>query len=497
MRVDVFSKEFCNELTELQDRVSAFDTATARKIIEAQIGAPITAAFANFKDEPIGAASLAQVHKAQFHDGTLVAIKVLRPNADRLFQIDFAWLRAWFSLLDRLDLGRSFNWLEMLQEVHTLIEEELDYSHELAAIEQMRVTLAAHGIYVPKPFPEYSGRRVLVMEFIPGVTIAEYIRMQRVDPARAEAWLDENDIDRREVARVLCSSLLRQMFEDNVCHGDLHPGNIMLLRDSRVALLDFGTVGSFDAEFTSVYRLYLTAIAMGNIGEAADLMLWISKPLPPDIEINRVRREIMTSLRNWRARTRQTSIGVEKRSLSSSSEEIGQIMIKYGFESNWSILKLGRTYSTLDMTLNAIYPEVNYPDLLEGYYRGFIRRRIKSSIKDLATLPLRIMDYAPLFLPQLRASSFEYSRPKPSSAQVFVQWLLRHARLLLTSAAIFMLAVYYAQHRPATWSRLFSPEGAVSGLVERVPSTSPALCLILGLVALYLAWSAHRAIRKR
>lgn len=494
MRVDVFSAAFCNELTRLQDRCAAFDTAIACGIIEAQLGCEIDEVYEVFEPEPIGAASLAQVHKAKLHDGPWVAIKVLRPHAERMFRIDFMWLAAGFKFFDLIGFGRSFNWADMLDEIRRLIEEELDYSHELAGLTDMRETLRDHGVYVPEPFPEYSGPRVLVMEFLAGVSIAEYLRVHRTDPERAEAWLDENDIDRAYVAEQLCCSLLRQMFEDNVCHGDLHPGNIMLLRDSHIALIDFGTVGSFDAEFTSVYRLYLTALAQGNYSHAADLMLWISKPLPPKLDLHRVRRELVVCLRGWNSRTRQTSLEIHERSLSSSSEEIGQIMIKYGFESNWSILKLGRTYNTLDMTLGAIYPEVDYPELLQIYHEGFMRRRRWKTLLTLLSIPHMLTEYAPLVLPRLREQTFEYSEQLSSGRQLLV-WLLARLRVLFGAAFLSVVAVYLAHHHTQVWLRVVEPEGYVHQAARAVPVLEPILYMLISLAFLYLTWSAHKAIR--
>src|SRR3954453_9163366 len=107
----------------------------------------------------------------------------------------------------------------------------------------MRKTLRKHNILVPKVFSRYTGRRILVMEFIDGVLMSDYIGLINADPARVTRWRAENNVDPVTVAHSLNNSMLRQIVEDNLFHADPHPGNIVLLRDSWIAFLDFGSIG--------------------------------------------------------------------------------------------------------------------------------------------------------------------------------------------------------------------------------------------------------------
>src|SRR5208283_1932762 len=96
---------------------------------------------------------------------------------------------------------------------------------------------------------------------VEGALMVDYLHLMKTDPGRLMAWLDENNVDQRRVADRLCLSILRQTMEDNLYHGDLHPGNIILLRNSRIALIDCGTVGFLELEFLEKFRLFIRSLA--------------------------------------------------------------------------------------------------------------------------------------------------------------------------------------------------------------------------------------------
>ncbi len=117
-----------------------------------------------------------------------------------------------------------------------MMNEELDYQYEASSMRRMRKRLRRHGVYVPKVYPDYTKGRLLVSEFIHAVLMADYIRLAEADPVLVRSWEAANNVDPTRVAKRLIHSMWRQLFEENLYHGDLHPGNIVLLRDSRVAL---------------------------------------------------------------------------------------------------------------------------------------------------------------------------------------------------------------------------------------------------------------------
>ena len=158
--------------------------------------------------------------------------------------------------LSQWSIQPHMRWQDMLWEVEQLMAEELDYNYEIANIRRMKKVLSRHNIYVPKVFSHYCSERVLVMEFIHGVVMADYLKVAASDPLRLKAWCEENNVEPRRLGKRLFFSNLRQLFEDNLFHGDLHPGNIVLLRDSRIAFIDLGSIGFSDRDFLEKYALY-------------------------------------------------------------------------------------------------------------------------------------------------------------------------------------------------------------------------------------------------
>ena len=183
MRRDVFSSEFCVEMSKVQNQAAGFDGSIARRIVEEDLGTAIGTVFSEFTESPFAAASIGQVHDARLRDsGLRVAVKVRRPFAVEQMELDFRWLSRIFRLLEWYRFKPSFAWDDLLWELRAALHEELDYRLEEAYLARMKKSLKPHGIHVPAVFPEYTTSRVLVMEFIEGVFMSEFIAAENEDP---------------------------------------------------------------------------------------------------------------------------------------------------------------------------------------------------------------------------------------------------------------------------------------------------------------------------
>src|SRR6185503_13279558 len=191
---------------------------------------------------------------------------------------------------------------EALWELTNIMNEELDYRYEDSAMSRLKKTLKRHDIYVPEVFRKYTTPRVLVTEFIHAALMADFIGMYLRSPERLSRWLTENNIDPKLVARRLLLSIFRQLFEDNLYHGDLHPGNIILLKDSRVAFIDMGTVGFTESEFLARLRIFTRALAVRDFSNAADMMFLLSTTLP-SIDTDEMKSKFIRVFRSWASRT--------------------------------------------------------------------------------------------------------------------------------------------------------------------------------------------------
>jgi ubiquinone biosynthesis protein len=401
MRRDAFSQVFCDELARLHDRATGFPGEIAREIIERELG-PVDEFFVDFEVAPMAAASIAQIHQARLRDsGLRVVIKVQRPDVAAAFVRDLKFLKGIVRIVKFLGVLQSGRWDEMLWELDKTFTEELDYRLEASSISRMRKQLRKHKVYVPKVFQALCTRCVLVMELVEGVFMSEYIRVASQDPDRVAAWNVENNVSPTSLGEKLYLSHLRQVFEDNLYHCDLHPGNVIILRNNRFALIDFGSIASFERSFLEKYSMMFKAIAMSDFTKVVDIMLMTS-PALPDVDLTDLRAELVRSMRAWELKTSIKRAPYHEKSLTAAMAQLAETLGKYKVPPAWEYLRLQRAEITLDSALSLLLPSVNYVKLARKYMekaqqRGFAqmgskmaRRQLVGSLGALAALPQRM-----------------------------------------------------------------------------------------------------------
>ena len=239
-RRDLLPPDIADELAKLQDRVPPFPGATARALIERAYGRPLTQLFAAFDENPLAAASIAQVHAARLPGGAEVVVKVLRPDMREVIERDLEVLHALAELAQRYSRdARRLRPRELVAEYQKTILDELDLMREAANASQLKRNFAGSDLlYVPEVYWDYCRNDVMVMERIHGVPISDLARLKAAGTDIPQ--LAENGV------RIFFT----QVFRHNFFHADMHPGNIFVLIDDprrpRYAAVDFGIVGTLD-----------------------------------------------------------------------------------------------------------------------------------------------------------------------------------------------------------------------------------------------------------
>jgi ubiquinone biosynthesis protein len=374
-RPDVFSAELCRELARMQDRATSIPWEEAKALLERELGRPCAEVFDFIEPEPLAAASIGQVHLAA-REGKRLAVKIQRPHLAELLRQDMRVIRAGVALIRISRLFSYFRWDEFLWELDQILREEIDYRVEEQSLRRMRNTLASHGIRVPKVKRSLTTQRVLVMEYLEGVYMSEYIELVASgDSAGLAAWLNENDIDPHKVARRLFLSFRRQLFEDNLFHGDLHPGNIMLLRGSRVALIDFGSVGRLEGVFFRKYRLFARAWSRHEYSRAVDI-LYLMYPSLPDIDLSALKERLVRVVRAWEVRAETRGLPYAEKSFTSCIVELSRILFAARCPLDWTFMRVLRAQSTLDMSLMYLHPDLDQNRALQDYFREWDLRSL-------------------------------------------------------------------------------------------------------------------------
>lgn len=504
LRRDIFPEELCDELIELQDLADGFDEASVRAVFEREFGRQPEELFAEFQLAPIAAGSVGQVHTASTWDGMKVAVKVQRPEIDRVFQADFRYIRVIAVILTRLNWLRHGRWDEMLWELERMMASELDYRFEAANIRRMRRTLRAHKVYVPRVLSRFTTKRVLVMEYVQGAFMSDFIRAAIADPSGVAAWCVENDIDPELVGWRLYQTHTRQVYEDNLFHSDLHPGNIVLLKGSRLALIDFGSIGSIEASKLRKYYMIFQAVARGDFNKVADLFFLLTMGLPA-VNTEEVKGDIIRVMRTWESRTSVRELPYHEKSLSHAMNEIARVFREHRIPIAWELMTVNRAELTLDFSLMYLMPNADYHQLIRRYERK-ARRRMLSRVFDYDQIPDRILEWSaasslPGYLSEnvqfdsdflrKRALSFEYQLGGASFAGKTLASLLARVTALLVVLCVLALT----EHWLSWW-----PGEQAATLIDRlIPflTDQPDGIWVLTILGLFYVQRVLRALTRR
>jgi predicted unusual protein kinase regulating ubiquinone biosynthesis (AarF/ABC1/UbiB family) len=228
-RPDLVSPKYLEELAKLQDQLPSFPNEVAFRFIEEELGKPPTEIYAELSPEPIAAASLGQVYKGKLKTGEEVAVKVQRPDLIRRITLDIYIMRS-FALWAQQNIKRiRSNLVAITDELAGRVFEEINYTQEGRNAEKFQELYGyIEEIYVPKIYWEYTGRRVLTMEWITGT------KLTNIEEVQAKG------IDATHLVEVGVECSLRQLLEHGFFHADPHPGNLLAMPDGRLAYLDFG-----------------------------------------------------------------------------------------------------------------------------------------------------------------------------------------------------------------------------------------------------------------
>lgn len=267
-RPDIIPIDIANALSLLQDRVTPFDADEFQRIVEVELGAPVTQLFAQYEATPLASASLAQVHRARLHSGEEVAIKVLRPKIKDTVERDLKLLRLlirWLNhfLVDAQRLRLS----EVIQDYHYIITTECNLRHEAANTQKLRDNFIDNPIhYTPKIYWHYVRDNLLVMEYIDAISITDL------------ATIRQHNIDIEQLAQRGAQIFFIQVFEHNFFHADMHPGNIFVSKQQfngpQYIAIDCAIVGSLsDKELFQIASLWL-AVFERDYRRAAEVMLF-------------------------------------------------------------------------------------------------------------------------------------------------------------------------------------------------------------------------------
>jgi ubiquinone biosynthesis protein len=357
-RADVFPPAYIDAFRKLQDSVAPFPFRQARQVVESELKRPLSDIFEDFNPAPLGAASVAQVHKARLYSGEQVAVKIIRPGIDRIIQKDIrlmyyfaAKLEKWFAV------ARLLGAVNLVEEFERTIFRELDMYIEAGSIEKFRSLFEdSEEIHIPRVHWDYTTRAVLVMAHIDGC------KMDDLEAIKAYG------INPREVALIGLRSFSRQLMEFGFFHADPHPANTIVMPDGRVSLVDFGITGYIDEEMMrQVANLFLGYaehdydLIMEAL-EAAGLFSGVS------IDLDAFRRDLMETSEPFYGRSLQ-SISVRD-----VYEQVIALVLNYRIRLPRSLLLLLKTFIQAEALGKILNSDANILEVTRPYAENLVQK---------------------------------------------------------------------------------------------------------------------------
>jgi len=378
-RRDLLPDDLSEELAKLQDQVPPFPGEQAIAIIEESFKLPIDQVFAEFDQEPLASASIAQVHKATLLDGRKMVVKVVRPNIEKVIRRDLALL---YAIADKVEKywseGKRLRPHEIVEEFDKNIIDELDLLREAANASELRRNFKDSPLlYIPEVDWHHCRKKVMVMERIHGM------------PVTNMADLKAMDIDFKALAETGVEIFFTQVFRDNFFHADMHPGNIFVSNTGQYIAIDFGIMGSLSLEDQRYLAENFLAFFNRNYYRVAELHV-LSGWVPSDTRVD-----------DFESAIRSVCEPIFEKPLHEIS--FGQLLLRlfqtarrYNMEVQPQLVLLQKTLLNIEGLGRQLYPQLDLWDTAKPFLENWMKEQL-----GFRSFAKQVKHNAPLWIEQL------------------------------------------------------------------------------------------------
>ena len=409
-RPDIIGEELSKQLEKLQDKLPPFSTSNAKEIIKKNLGNNLYSSIINLS-EPIAAASVAQVHKAQIEDdGTIkdVAIKILRPNIKKTFneEIDALMLLAYF-IESTIKKTKRLKLVEVAFLLKEITNHEMDLRFEAAAAnEYSENTKNDLGFYVPKIYWNYTSEEVLTLDWVEGTSIRE------------KEILENKKINIKNIASDIIQHFLRHAVRDGFFHADMHQGNLFIDNSGRIVPIDFGIMGRIN----KLDRKYLAEILYGFIQrdykKVAEVHI-LAGLVPQNVQIG----ELAQALRS----IGEPIFGQTVKDISGGKllKQLFDVTAKFNMQTQPQLLLLQKTMVVVEGVARTLNPETNIWETSKPVLEKWLKEtkdpitNIADTIKDSAEVLKRLPELPKIMDKANQALSFMASGQIPQNSNSY------------------------------------------------------------------------------
>lgn len=369
-RPDLLPPAYIRELSNLQDKVEPFSYEEVEEIVQEELGVRISKAFQRFDKEPIASASLGQVHLAELRNGGTVAVKVQRPGIRQKINEELTVLENTAEFLENnTDFGKRYGVYKLFQQFKKTLIRELDYLKEAKNLSIFKKNLEEfRRIVIPEPVYDYTTSRVLTMEYLKGRKITEISPIQQLE------------LEGDEIADELFRAYLKQIVIDGFVHADPHPGNIHLMRNGRVAMLDFGMVGHIPHELRNQYLKLILNMGEGSADGA------VHKLMDMSVELENADEETF--------RQKVSTLILDNLNATASELQTGRIILdivqiagENGFLLPVEMSMIGKALLNLDQVGRTLSPDFNPNEAIRKHAMELTNKHLWKDLVSLNFVP--------------------------------------------------------------------------------------------------------------
>lgn len=367
-RSDILPPNYVAEFAKLQDNVPPFTFAELTTELQREFGMDVTALFATICSEPIAAASIAQVHRAELLTGEVVVVKVRRPGIVELIETDIEALMLLAIMMEKhLPNSDIYDPVGQVRELARTIRRELDLSLEGRTIERFAANFAGDStVYFPKVYWQFTSKAVLTMELIDGLKVSDVETL-------AEAGYDVHLIAKRGA-----DAFVRMVLQHGFFHGDLHPGNILILPGNVICMLDFGMTGRIDPFLKRYLTDILLAILKRDAEEVISLLIY-SGDITDSVNIRALRRDISEFIDTY------YEMSLQDLQIGQLLADFIEIITSYRIKFHPDLLLLAKTFMSMESIGRRLDPDFDMTSHLRPLMEKEIRDRLSpgNAIKEI------------------------------------------------------------------------------------------------------------------
>jgi len=361
-RPDLIPRKFTEEFSKLQDDVPAFSFSQVEKQLQKEFGKSINDLFVEFDGEPVAAASLSQVHKAKLANGNIVAVKIQRPDVAEIIKTDISILFDIVKFIEKKIVnGYVYQPVEIVNEFSKNIKKELDFVNEGHNIDKFRINFKnSKTVYIPKVYWELTSPKIITMEYVNGIKISSVFGS------------NDSCFDKKLISARGADMMLKQIFVDGFFHGDPHPGNIFIIENNVIALLDFGMVGRVE-ESTMIGMASLLIATIGNDADKIIKVLEQMEIVDPEMDVKELKIEIKNFIDKY------YGVPLKQLEISVIMEEILEIMIHHQIKIPSDLTLLVKSLVTIEGIGRELDPDFDMVAHTKPFAKQLISERYSLS----------------------------------------------------------------------------------------------------------------------